>query len=97
MAVLWSGSNFVYGAGARRLGSLGLVLGWPMFMAAIVLTANAWGLLTGEWCVPAASRPLGPLQEILSGSLGEEQSGVVLEWGRDKSLGGYAVGEIKPT
>jgi L-rhamnose-H+ transport protein len=49
MAVLWSGSNFVYGAGARTLGSLGLVLGWPIFMAAIVLTANAWGWLTGEW------------------------------------------------
>ena len=49
MAVLWSGSNFVYGAGARGLGSLGLVLGWPIFMAAIVLTANAWGLFTGEW------------------------------------------------
>jgi L-rhamnose-H+ transport protein len=49
MAVLWSGSNFVYGAGARRMGSLGLVLGWPVFMAAIVLTANAWGTLTGEW------------------------------------------------
>lgn len=49
MSVLWSGSNFAYGAGARRMGSLGLVLGWPIFMAAIVLTANAWGLLTGEW------------------------------------------------
>jgi L-rhamnose-H+ transport protein len=49
MAVLWSGSNFVYGAGARGMGPLGLVLGWPIFMAAIVLTANAWGLLTGEW------------------------------------------------
>lgn len=49
MAVLWSGSNFVYGAGAGRMGHLGLVLGWPIFMAAIVLTANAWGLLTGEW------------------------------------------------
>jgi L-rhamnose-H+ transport protein len=49
MAVLWSGSNFVYSAGARRMGSLGLVLGWPIFMAVIVLTANAWGLLTGEW------------------------------------------------
>jgi L-rhamnose-H+ transport protein len=49
MAVLWSGSNFVYGAGARGMGPLGLVLGWPVFMAAIVLTANAWGLLTGEW------------------------------------------------
>jgi hypothetical protein len=49
MAVLWSGSNFVYSTGARRLGSLGLVLGWPVFMAAIVLTANTWGVLTGEW------------------------------------------------
>jgi len=49
MAILWSGSNFVYGAGARGMGPLGLVLGWPVFMAAIVLTANAWGLLTGEW------------------------------------------------
>ncbi|HXY01831.1 MAG TPA: L-rhamnose/proton symporter RhaT [Candidatus Limnocylindrales bacterium] len=49
MAVLWSGSNFVYGAGARGMGTLGLVLGWPVFMAAIVLTANAWGVLTGEW------------------------------------------------
>jgi L-rhamnose-H+ transport protein len=49
MAVLWSGSNFVYGAGARGMGPLGLVLGWPIYMAAIVLTANAWGVLTGEW------------------------------------------------
>jgi L-rhamnose-H+ transport protein len=49
MSVLWSGSNFVYGAGARGMGSLGLVLGWPIFMATIVLAANAWGLLTGEW------------------------------------------------
>jgi len=49
MAVLWSGSNFVYGTGARGMGPLGLILGWPIFMAAIVLTANAWGLFTGEW------------------------------------------------
>jgi L-rhamnose-H+ transport protein len=49
MAVLWSGSNFIYGAGAHGMGPLGLVLGWPIFMAVIVLTANAWGLLTGEW------------------------------------------------
>ena len=49
MAVLWSGSNFFYGAGARGMGPLGLVLGWPIFMAAIVLTANVWGLSSGEW------------------------------------------------
>ncbi len=49
MAVLWSGSNFIYGAGALRMGPLGFVLGWPIFMAVIVLMANAWGLATGEW------------------------------------------------
>lgn len=49
MAVLWAGSNFSYGAGARAMGSLGLILGWPIFMAAIVLAANAWGGFTGEW------------------------------------------------
>lgn len=49
MAALWSGSNFVYGAGASQMGALGLVFSWPIFMAAIVLVANALGLLTGEW------------------------------------------------
>jgi L-rhamnose-H+ transport protein len=49
MAILWSGSNFVYGVGARGLGPLGLVVGWPIFMAVIVLSANAWGVLKGEW------------------------------------------------
>jgi L-rhamnose-H+ transport protein len=49
MAILWSGSNFVYTTGARGMGPLGLVIGWPVFMAVIVLTANIWGLSTGEW------------------------------------------------
>jgi L-rhamnose-H+ transport protein len=49
MAVLFSGSNYLYSAGAYRMGKLGLVLGWPIFMASIVLSANGWGLLTGEW------------------------------------------------
>jgi L-rhamnose-H+ transport protein len=49
MALLWSGGNFVYGIGAHRMGLLGLVLGWPIYMAMIVLAANAWGFLTGEW------------------------------------------------
>jgi L-rhamnose-H+ transport protein len=49
MAILWSGSNFLYGAGARSLGPLGLAVGWPIFMAVIVLSANVWGVLKGEW------------------------------------------------
>jgi L-rhamnose-H+ transport protein len=56
MAVLWSGSNFLYGTGARGMGSLGLVVGWPIFMAVIVLSANVWGVLNGEWR-SAGARP----------------------------------------
>lgn len=49
MAALWSGSNFQLRSRRTRHGLAGLVLGWPIFMAAIVLTANVWGVLTGEW------------------------------------------------
>src|SRR5262249_1009488 len=49
MAGLWSGSNFVYSTGARGMGQFGLVFGWPIFIAAFVLTGNIWGWLSGEW------------------------------------------------
>jgi L-rhamnose-H+ transport protein len=49
MGLLWFASNLTYGYGSQGLGELGLVLGWPVFMGAIVLTANLWGLFTGEW------------------------------------------------
>ena len=31
------------------MGSLGTVVGWPLFMSLIVITASIWGVLTGEW------------------------------------------------
>lgn len=49
MAVFWFGSTVLYGIGAGKLGSLGTVLGWPVFMSLIVITASVHGLLTGEW------------------------------------------------
>jgi L-rhamnose-H+ transport protein len=49
MGALWMGSNLAYGYGTSRLGPLGLVLGWPIMMACVVLTANGWGVATGEW------------------------------------------------
>jgi len=52
MAILWSGSNFLYSTGAYAMGSLGLILGWPVFMGTIVLSANGWGIVTGEWREP---------------------------------------------
>jgi L-rhamnose-H+ transport protein len=49
MALCWFGSTVLYGIGAGELGSLGTVLGWPVFMSLIVITAGMHGLLTGEW------------------------------------------------
>ncbi len=49
MGVLWMGSNLSYAYGSGRLGPLGLAFGWPMMMGCVVLTANAWGVASGEW------------------------------------------------
>lgn len=49
MALLWFGSTILYGAATTSLGQLGTVLGWPLFMSVIVITAAVWGMITGEW------------------------------------------------
>src|SRR5436309_8431000 len=49
MGALWFSSLVVYGAAATRMADLGPVLGWPLFMSAIILTSNVWGLAMGEW------------------------------------------------
>jgi len=49
MALFWFGSTLLYGVSAGKLGELGPVLGWPLFMSLIVITASALGMLTGEW------------------------------------------------
>lgn len=49
MGVLWMGSTAIYGAASNKLASMGPILGWPLFMASIILTSNAWGFATGEW------------------------------------------------
>ena len=55
MGVMWMGGIGLYGVGARSLGPLGPSLGWAMLMASMVLAANVFGLLTGEW-IQAAGR-----------------------------------------
>ena len=57
MAVFWFGSTLMYGIAAGDLGLLGTVLGWPLFMSLIVITASIWGVLTGEW-KGSGKRPL---------------------------------------
>jgi L-rhamnose-H+ transport protein len=57
MAFFWFGSTVMYGIAAERLGSLGTILGWPIFMSLIVLVATSWGIATGEW-KQAGPRPV---------------------------------------
>jgi L-rhamnose-H+ transport protein len=54
MGFLWIAGFVCYAPGTRRLGSLGTSVGWAIMMSAMVITANLWGFLTGEW--KAASR-----------------------------------------
>jgi L-rhamnose-H+ transport protein len=49
MAFFWFGSTVIYGVSTVKLGELGAVLGWPLFMSLIVLSASFWGFVTGEW------------------------------------------------
>lgn len=58
MAIFWFGSTLLYGLAAGQLGSWGPVLGWPLFMSLIVITATSLGMFTGEWkdCGPVPIR-----------------------------------------
>ena len=49
MAVLWFASTIMYGVASGKLGEMGAVLGWPLFMSLIVITASVLGIVTGEW------------------------------------------------
>ncbi|HEY4357263.1 MAG TPA: L-rhamnose/proton symporter RhaT [Acidobacteriaceae bacterium] len=49
MAVLWFGSSILYGVSTIYLGTLGKVVGWPLFMSLIVILAGVLGVITGEW------------------------------------------------
>jgi L-rhamnose-H+ transport protein len=39
----------IYGAASAAMAQMGPVLGWPLFMSAIILTSNVWGFAMGEW------------------------------------------------
>lgn len=49
MAVFWFGSTLLYGIAVVELGSWGPILGWPLFMSLIVITATVLGIISGEW------------------------------------------------
>ncbi len=49
MAVCWFGSTLLYGLSTVWLGALGPIVGWPVFMSLIVITASLLGMFTCEW------------------------------------------------
>jgi L-rhamnose-H+ transport protein len=49
MGLLFVAGLSLYGIGSLRLGTMGPVLGFPVYTSAMVLSANTAGFLTGEW------------------------------------------------
>lgn len=57
MAIFWFGSALLYGVATVKLGALGPILGWPLYMSLIVISASLVGIATGEWR-KSGGRPL---------------------------------------
>lgn len=49
MGSLWFGSIILYSISTVKLGVLGTSIGWPLFLASIVVASTVFGVLTGEW------------------------------------------------
>jgi L-rhamnose-H+ transport protein len=49
MGLLWFGSIILYSISTVKLGDLGTSIGWPLFLASIVVASTSFGVLTGEW------------------------------------------------
>ena len=49
MGVLQMSAFLVYGIAVIYMGSVGPIVGWPVYMATLILTGNAWGWIRGEW------------------------------------------------
>jgi len=57
MGVLWFGSIILYSISTLKLGDLGTSIGWPLFLASIVVASTCFGVLTGEWA-HTGTRPI---------------------------------------
>jgi L-rhamnose-H+ transport protein len=49
MGLLWYSGLVVYGTGTAALGTLGKIVGWPVFMTVDIIAGIGWGFLGGEW------------------------------------------------
>lgn len=57
MGLLWYGSIILYSIATLKLGTLGVSIGWPLFLSAIVIASTALAVLIGEW-TQAGRKPL---------------------------------------
>jgi len=57
MGLLWFGSIILYSISTIKLGDLGTSIGWPLFLASIVVASTVFGVLTGEWA-RTGTRPI---------------------------------------
>ena len=55
MGLFWFGGQALYGLGISHMGSLGVVIGWPLLMGMIIITSNVAGVITGEWAGVSAT------------------------------------------
>lgn len=46
---MWFFSMAFYGLGAARMGDLGTVVGWPVFVGLSLIFSNIWAIRSGEW------------------------------------------------
>jgi len=49
MGFCWYGSLIFYSKASQLIGSIGPVVGWPLFMVLVILTSNFWGWKHNEW------------------------------------------------
>ena len=50
MGLIWCCGLYIYGFGVSTIGgSLGVVIGWVLFMTLIIIVGNLWGIWKGEW------------------------------------------------
>jgi len=49
MAACFMAATVGYGMGALKMGRLGPVVGWPVYISSLILGNSFWGWCTGEW------------------------------------------------
>lgn len=80
MGLLWFGSVLCYSIATVKLGHLGPVIGWPLFMSAVVVASTIAGLLTGEWRDRGTTAGPKPLHLLYGGVACLLAAMAVLAW-----------------